>query len=403
MPFSLDLDAEAILPPEIKPLPAPVDLTAEPGAVFLTGVTGFVGVYLLRELLRDTHARIYCLVRAEDDVRGLSRIYDNLEQYGLEKYVRPHRIVPVVGDLKLPLFGLTQEKFDALANTVDVIYHCGSKLSYVAPYEFLKAANVGGTVEVLRLATRGKAKPVHYVSSLGILLAYSELVGGQEEDELDAGKCPEIGYFQTKYVAEKVVRNARDRGIPVTIHRIGLIVGDSQTGVCNSDDFVARILLGSIQAGFAPDVTNAMDMTPVDFVAAAMVYLSRQNEALGRVFHLLNPRPIHWSDVFDRVTDAGFPVQKLPFHDWVDAVEEHGDPQTNPLYPLLPFFHLNFARRMLGVSDSHFAALGTASTQKALRGSGFACPPVDQHLVEIFPGQFVESGRLQPAATPLAV
>jgi hypothetical protein len=125
-----------------------------------------------------------------------------------------------------------------------------------------------------------------------------------------------------------------------------------------------------------------------------MYYLSRQPESVGKVFHLLNPAPIHWSEIFDMVIAAGYPVQKLPFNEWVEAVEDHEDPATNPLHPLLPFFHIPFARRMLGISDSHFQALGTAATLSALAGSGIACPPIDERLIRVFLQGFAQTGRL---------
>ncbi len=402
--MNFDLDQEAALDPAVVPMSSAVDLTAEPHHIFLTGATGFVGAFILRDLLDQTPAAVHCLVRAYNPDHGRQRIRQNLEGYNIWKPGYEQRIIPVVGDLKHPLFGLSAEAFQQLAETVDSIYHCGSKLSYIAPYEHLKPANVGGTQEALRLAAHSKPKPVHFVSSLGILLAYKDLQGGEETDDLDASKCPDVGYFQTKYVAERVVRIARERGFPVTIHRIGLIVGDSQTGFSNVDDFVARMLIGSIQAGYAPDIQNLMDMTPVDFVSAAIVYLSRRNESIGQVFHLLNPRPIHWSGIFTMVSEAGYPVRKLPFHEWVEAIEEHANPDTNPLYPLLPFFHIEFARRMLGVSDSAYHALGTAITQAALAPSGITCPAIDRRLINTFLSRFFQSGRLEweplPATPP---
>lgn len=333
---------------------------------------------------------------------GMARIRQNMEKYDLWRSADAKRIRPVVGDLKDPLLGLTQAAFDELAHTIDVIYHCGSKLSYIAPYEYLHDANVGGTQETLRLAVTAKAKPYHYVSSLGILLAYQDLIGGQEDDPLNAEMCPDVGYFQTKYAAERVVRIARERGIPVSIHRIGLIVGDSRSGRSNADDLVGRILLGSILAGYSPDINNAMDMTPVDYIAKAMVYLSSQTASVGKVFHLLNPRPVHWNDIFDRASEVGYPTQKLDFANWVDALEKYADPTTNPLAPMIAFFHLRFARRMLGISDSHFKALGTANTRNGMIDSGITCPPVDQDLISTFLVEFVKTGLLHETPQVIA-
>jgi thioester reductase-like protein len=415
MNYELDcnLNHEAVLPCDIQPYPASVTLSQKPNRIFLTGATGFVAAHVLAELLQRTDARIYALVRAVDAAQGVERIRKNLSHYRLWQDTLTDRVVPVPGDLKLPLLGLAPGEFQSLAESVDSVYHVGSKLSYVAPYAYLRAANVGGTQETLRLATVGKAKPYHYVSSVGILLGYESSVdilpgyekarGGQEDDPLDPAKCPEVGYLQSKYVAEAIVRIAHERGIPVTIHRIGLVVGDSRSGCSNEDDFVARILIGSIQAGYGPDITNPMDMTPGDYVARAIVYLSFQPASLGKVFHLINPLSVTWSEIMDSVIEMGYPVKKLPFQEWVEAIEEHGDPATNPLHPLLPFFHVDMARRMFGVSDAAYQAFGTTATLNALAQSGITCPSVDKELVRKFLARFVDAGRLHPAGMPAAV
>lgn len=395
------LDAKAILDPAITPAGRVIPLDMDTRAFFLTGATGFIGAYLLRELLETTSADAYALVRAPSPADALNRIRENLRRYQLWNEWMADRIIPVVGDLKNPLFGLTPTAFNELAAAVDVIYHCGSKLSYIAPYEYLDAANVGGTREALRLATTISTKPLHYISSLGILLDYKMPVGGAEEDELDEDKCPGVGYFQTKYVAERLVRMARDRGVPVTIHRIGLIVGDSRTGISNEDDFVARMIVGSIQAGYAPDVRANMDMTPVDYISKAMIYLSRQPESAGKVFHLLNPQPINWSGVFDLAAEIGYPSEKLPFSEWVEKMDVCADSSTNPLCPLLPFFHISFARRMMGVNGDDYMALRTDATQAALARSGITCATIDSRYMAIYLSHFVEHGRLQASAVQL--
>src|SRR5664279_1996077 len=140
----LDLDQEATLAPEIQPFPGGLDLTVQPRNIFLTGATGFVAAYVLAELLEQTDATIYTLVRTGTQYQGMNRIRRNLSGYLLWRSRYEDRIVPVPGDLKYPLLGLSPAQFEALAQTVDAVYHVGSKLSYIAPYEFLKAADIGG-------------------------------------------------------------------------------------------------------------------------------------------------------------------------------------------------------------------------------------------------------------------
>jgi acyl carrier protein len=151
---SEDLRAEAVLDPEIAPQPAAngTRTLRDAGDVFLTGATGFLGAFLLDGLLSSTNARVHCLVRQRGDDDGMESIETNLRRYGLWQTEWEERIVPVAGDLGEPLFGMVDEGFDELAKEVDLIIHAAAVVNLVYPYSALKAANVGGTREVLRLA-----------------------------------------------------------------------------------------------------------------------------------------------------------------------------------------------------------------------------------------------------------
>jgi len=91
----------------------------------LTGATGFLGAFLLSELLVSTRANVYCLVRAAGTDAGYRKIEDRLKSLGLWAPAFGGRIIPLVGDLASPLLGLTHRRFDELARTIDVIYHNG--------------------------------------------------------------------------------------------------------------------------------------------------------------------------------------------------------------------------------------------------------------------------------------
>lgn len=251
----LDLQAEVVLDPVIHPGGAiPVDFpVTQPKKVFLTGGTGFLGAFLIRELLQQTQADVYCLVRAADAQAGKAKIQTNLEGYAIWQEEYESRIIPVVGDLAEPLLGLSSTQFQALAAEIDTIYHSGALLNYVFPYSALKAANVLGTQEVLRLACQIKVKPVHYVSSVAVF--ESPVYAGKvvkESDDFSHWEGIFLGYSQTKWVAEKLVKIAGDRGLPVTIHRPPLIGGDSETGIGNTHDFINLMVKGCLQMGCFP-------------------------------------------------------------------------------------------------------------------------------------------------------
>src|SRR5262249_37716095 len=148
---------------EIRP-----ETTASPktavSAVFLTGATGFLGAFLLRELLEQLPTgRVFCLVRAASPEDGARRLRANLTAWGLWDDSFASRITAVPGDLGRPLLGLAEADFDRIAREAGAIYHNGASVNLFYAYSTLKPANVLGTHEVLRLAARGRVKPVHYV------------------------------------------------------------------------------------------------------------------------------------------------------------------------------------------------------------------------------------------------
>ncbi|WP_176308797.1 SDR family oxidoreductase, partial [Micromonospora sp. NBS 11-29] len=127
-------------------------VVTDPGQVFLTGATGFVGAFLLRDLMRSTSATVHCLVRGSDEASARERLRANLTWYGIGDEVDDDRLRVLPGDLAAPRFGLDAEQFDRLAREVDVVYHAGATVNWLHPYSSLKAANVTGTEEALRLA-----------------------------------------------------------------------------------------------------------------------------------------------------------------------------------------------------------------------------------------------------------
>ncbi|MBV9124651.1 MAG: amino acid adenylation domain-containing protein, partial [Planctomycetes bacterium] len=190
-----DLNQEVLLDPAIQPESWPTTLESEPRNILLTGATGFLGAFLVDELLKQTQAHLHCLVRAASAEEGKNKLLKNLEAHGLGSQSANKRIVAVPGDLSRPLLGLTQEQFDALAARIDVLYHNGALVNFVYPYEALKAANVQGTHEVLWLACRGRVKPVHYVSTVSVF--DPTRINGTplaEEHSLDHGGRLEGGY-----------------------------------------------------------------------------------------------------------------------------------------------------------------------------------------------------------------
>ncbi len=401
-PSVLDLGAEAVLDPTINPGAAANLPIGEPKNIFLTGGTGFLGAFIIRELLQETKADIYCLVRADNLEAGKTKLQNNLQQYALWQEEYSSRIIPVVGDLSLPLLGLGLEQFQILAAKIDSIYHSGALLNYVYPYSALKAANVLGTQEVLRLACQIKVKPVHYVSSVAVF--ESPVYAGKvvkEQDEFSHWEGIYLGYSQTKWVAERLVKIARDRGLPVTIYRPPLISGDSKTGICNTHDFINLMAKGCLQMGSFPDVEYMMDMSPVDYVSKAIVYLSRQKESIGKAFHLQHPQPAPLKVLVDWIRSFGYSVEMISYDKWQSELINNVSSVDNPLYTLRPFLLERWSDEQLTIPDLYLQArrphISCQDTLHALAGSSIACPTIDSQLFMTYTAYLIQSGFLNLA------
>ncbi|KND86975.1 Linear gramicidin synthase subunit D [Tolypocladium ophioglossoides CBS 100239] len=317
------LRADCMLPDEIQSNGTPMRRLDDADTVLLTGTTGYLGAFLLKAILDSTSAQVLCLVRftePSEDYRpaGIARIRKNLIDMGIWDDTMLDRMEIVPGNLARNRLGLSPEAFDELAERVEVIIHAAATVNLVYPYAALRNANVGGTREILRLASRGGAT-VHHVSTNGVLPPSTK--GWTEETVLDIDSVPEKlldGYGQTKWVAESLVYEAGRRGIPVKVYRPGTISGHSATGSTNTYDLLNAVIVESLHLGFAPEVDGWLaEMTPVDFVSEAIITLANHPDTKQRLYHLGDPSPVTANEVFDSLNALGYPTKKLPWEEWV--------------------------------------------------------------------------------------
>ncbi len=374
-----------------------------PLEVLLTGSTGFFGAHLLRELLAATNARAWCLVRARDASHARQRIADAAARYELAE-LPSDRVVPLPGDLASPRLGLSPGEFRELARTIDIIYHAGAVVNFIYPYEELRAANVTGTREVIRLAGLARGIPVHYVSTTAVLAGLG-VMGVHEVTEdtpLAHADRLRVGYVETKFVAEELLRSAGRAGLPVAIYRPLDIVGSLRTGLWNTATEMCALIRFITDTGLAPDIDLPLDFVPADICAAAVRHISSLDEAIGRTYHLASPRYALLGSLVDRLREHGFGVSEIPFGDWVSELLRYA--AHNPSHPMttfLPLFvdrdqesGLTLAEMYLEHIFPHYAR---SNTEQALKGSGIAFPPVDGRLLDRNIGRLIATGYLRAA------
>ncbi|MEV0279751.1 amino acid adenylation domain-containing protein [Streptomyces sp. NPDC050610] len=380
--------------------PPPAEPTA-PETVLLTGATGFLGVHLIDRLADAGVREIRCLTRADDADAAHARIAARTRHYGLDPSCCEDLVVPVPGTLEAPRFGLSDADWEQLARTTDLILHAGSHVNFAYPYEALAPANVGGTRTVLDLAGAHRLKPVHYISTVAVV-AGDGAAGVRRVDEGTPPGHPDLislGYPETKWVAERLIAQAAERGLPTAVHRPYEITGTRERGVWNTDTMMCALFRTIAETGLAPGIPLPLDFVPVDYTAEAVVRILTHERPDGRTYHLTNPQPARLPLLSDRLRAMGYPLTDLTYDAWVSRLVEltsrHPD---HPMAPYMPMFTGLAHGSDHTVKQLYFAGtfpdLGRANTEAALQGSGIDCPPVDADMLDLYLRRFRETGFL---------
>lgn len=340
---------------------------------FLTGATGFVGSHLLASLLSRGMDKVFCLVRAQSEAIGIKRLLETASSYGLNLKDDVQRIEVILGDLTEKRFGMPQKNFNRLSEATDAIFHAGALVHYIYSYETLIPPNVQGVREAVRLACTGRAKHLHHVSTVSVFspIRAEPSLKVYEEESIEQDMQVFGGYPQSKWIAEKVLNLAAEQGVGISIYRPGLVTGSSRTGGWNKEDFLYRIVKGSIQAGCFPDLDRTENFLPVDAVANAIVHIALGNSE-KRFFTIDGFNPVKASTLFEAMNKYGAGLEMVSYEEWRSRINAEG----NALLALLPIF----PRQVDPEKISKQLVFDNTNSKKALRDSSVRFPDLDELL-----------------------
>ena len=358
-------------------------------ALLMTGFPGFLGSALLPRLLaRRPGAHAICLVQA----RHMADARDRLA--GIEAD-EPHvagRVRLVLGDVAAPGLGLSGTD-ERLLEDVTEVWHLAAVYDLTVGEEVAHRVNVVGTDRVLDVCrSLPGLERLHHVSTCYVSGRYD---GELREDELDVGQEFRNHYESTKYDAEMLVRRAMAAGMPATIYRPGIVVGDSRTGATQKLDgpyFLATFLRRQPPVAVVPAVADPdrvrFSLVPRDFVIDAMDRLSVLDVSLGKTYALTDPDP----PTVRQLVDA-FAARLGKRVVWVPL----------PLSLTRAVVSLPLAERLMGLpveALDYFASpttYDTTHTTTDLAGTGVTCPRFEDYADRLL-DYMVEHPELDSAA-----
>jgi len=272
--------------------------------VFFTGFPGFLGSELLPGVLkRSPEYRAVCLIQSKFTGQARSRLED-IE--GVHPDLRG-RVELVVGDITKADLGL--DDASRLKEQTSEIFHLAAVYDLGVSRELAMQVNVVGTRNVLNLA--GESPRLRRLQYMSTCYVSGRHAGIFSEDDLDEGQSFNNCYEETKYLAEVEVQACMRGGLPATIYRPAIVVGDSRSGETQKYDgpycairwLLRQPLVAVMPVVGKPSVTR-VNLVPRDFVVDAMSYLSRLDTSVGKVYQLADPEPLTVSELLDVVGRA---------------------------------------------------------------------------------------------------
>ncbi|NLR75920.1 non-ribosomal peptide synthetase [Leeia aquatica] len=321
-----DLAQEARAADDILPgAPLQSVWPAGQGKVFLSGAQGFINAWLLARLLDEPDLQVYCLAPGANQVEAYHHLADHLGRFGLWNATRAARLTAVAGQLEAPRFGLEPALWQQLAQEMDVLFHTGVIINFVAPYTQLRHSNALAAAEMLQLASTQRSKPLHFIGSLGVFdhsQATPDSPPVHEDDALQHWQGLPNGYLQARWVSDTLIRRAIRRGLPCSVIRLTTVCGDRTHHQPHPDDMAWQLLRLGMTVKAVPDSARLLDMVPVDEAVNAVVALAKDGQTLGQAWHISNPRRWRWAEVGQALARHGYHLPLMHGKDWSRHVQQ---------------------------------------------------------------------------------
>jgi NAD(P)-dependent dehydrogenase (short-subunit alcohol dehydrogenase family) len=353
-------------------------------AYFVTGATGFIGRYLVANLLKRGKP-VYVLVRKG----SLKKLAAAREHWG----ATDKDVIAVVGDLGAKNLGVSDADIRKLKGKVTDFFHLAAIYDLAASAESQQVANVEGTRHAVQFAEAIQAGVFHHTSSIAAAGLYE---GVFREDMFEEAEELDHPYFRTKHESEGVVRRECKR--PWRVYRPGFVVGDSKTGYIDKIDgpYYFFTVLQKLRKALPPWFPmigiegGRINLVPVDYVADAMDYLAHRKGLNGRCFHLTDPEPHRIGEVlniFARSANAPQMTMRLNarMFGFIPPPILYGLGSLAPVKRMVKAVLTD-----LGIPRDVFQFINwptrydNRETVKALKGSGIVVPHVESYADKVW-------------------
>ncbi|NTV89091.1 MAG: amino acid adenylation domain-containing protein, partial [Clostridiales bacterium] len=354
--------------------------------VLLTGATGFLGIHILEELLKNPDSIVYCLIRGEQEIIR-ARFAGVLEYYFGDKYTKliDKRIICLAGDVSLECFGLGADEYEELGRSLKLVIHSAGLVKHQGDYAEFERINVNGTANVLK-----------FVNDFGIRLGHISTMS-VSGDYVVKQKTPRpeftendfyIGqsyydnvYVRSKFEAEEMVINAINNGLNAVVFRLGFITGrhsDGKFQINAGENKLYSLIKAIIGVGLIPGeiLKDEIDFSPVDFCARGIAGLLSHEEAYGNVLNYFNSNRIKLGElhlIIQKIINRKIEIiNEVKFFDFLRIINKSSRDSD-----AIGMISSSFNYEKILLNDRYRVSLNCDKTRDYLYQSGFEWCPVD--------------------------
>jgi len=270
--------------------------------IFLTGSTGLIGSYLLKIFLQNGH-KVYTLSRGKTDKNAHDRTVEALRFWDKETFMRyKDNMFVLEGDIGEDNLGLDAQSRELVRSNVDEIFHCAAITDLNRPLPEMKRVNIEGTRKMLELGFEthktGRQVRLNHISTAYV---YGSYQGRFKETDLNVGQKFETNYEESKYQAELLVEEYRQKGLWIDIYRPPIVIGDSLTGKTFQFKHIYQFinLCGLEIFDSLPVLGARVSLIPVDLLSEAIYRISENTKKKNRNYHVFPKKLISIEEIID--------------------------------------------------------------------------------------------------------
>ena len=355
--------------------------------ILLTGATGYLGAHLVPELLKNTGAQLYLLVRGNTPEEAEERLIKRLIFYFGHDFVEANRgrIRVIPGNLREDNLGFDTATYASLARQVDAVVHSAANVKHIGIYEEFYEDNVLATERLLKFSLNEKTKDFHYISTLSVC-------SGKIEDRnyiFYNEYTPTVGqkhnhvYVRTKFEGEQKVLEYRKKGLNASIYRVGNLVFQSESGKFQ-ENIEQNAFYNNLKAFLALEIVSESyeptDLSFIDYSARAVVMLLTRKNLVNETFHLNNIHIVDWRYMGHLLNSVGVKIQVVTHDEFFNYLLEHMD--NIKFREEVNRFLLNSGFFESKENKDTFFMIESSRTAKILEMVGFGWPEVNQQHIE---------------------